>query len=95
MRVGKILPQVKNILRPCYCIKYSTFGMCSKSIFEKSCESARPTSECNPQRLQHTAPGTNHRRISLYSRVGRFDTFFKDLLKTPGKSCVCIGLIKP
>ena len=42
MRVGKILPQVKNILGPCYFITYSTFGMCSKSIFEKSCESARP-----------------------------------------------------
>ena len=35
MRVGKILPQVKNILGPCYFITYSTFGMCSKSIFEK------------------------------------------------------------
>ena len=43
MRVGKILTQTKNILELFYPIGYSTFGISSKSIFEKSSKSAHPS----------------------------------------------------
>ena len=42
MRVGKILTQTKNILELFYTIGYSTFGISSKFIFEKSSKSAHP-----------------------------------------------------
>ena len=42
MRVGKILTQTKNILELFYPIGYSTFGISSKFIFEKSSKSAHP-----------------------------------------------------
>ena len=42
MRVGKILTHIKNILELVYPIGYSTFGISSKSIFEKSSKSAHP-----------------------------------------------------
>ena len=43
MRVGKILTKTKNILELFYPIGYSTFGISSKAIFEKSSKSAHPT----------------------------------------------------
>ena len=42
MRVGKILMQTKNNLELFYPIGYSTFGISSKCIFEKSSKSAHP-----------------------------------------------------
>ena len=64
MRVGKIFTQTKNILELFYPIGYSTFGISSKSIFEKSSKSAHPI-----KYLQNTFGKTIFFLFTLISKV--------------------------